>query len=335
MKYLFFVCGLLLAPFVCADDSTPVVKLYSEAYYNGNVLGFTDQHHINGPLQLMSTHVITMDAFDVVGENKASSMQVSHGYCVIVTTERAFQGAKKVFGEGDYNLLPSPFNNNIESMAIYKKITDQDVPCDPGQQIPMVYDGYLTGDSYPLPFANGKALPNLESCSFPQCSPYYDGPPFSYRSSPGRVRLGSHLWDDIRRLNSSYTYRVGAFSKKASSLFVPECYTVTLEKTNSHRRTFSAGTYNLAHYGYSNNTWRAEIDLIDGCVQQVTEPEPDNNLPEGEDCEWVFYTSSSTGNNTGGSSTTVYQSVGACKHSYKSVTRYWSPYNSGSTTSYQ
>lgn len=333
----------LLALSTTADVNNPSVKAYSEAYYNGDVVGFSDQHIASGKLDIINyttNQTRRVEALYPVKANNISSLQISDGYCVIVSTGETFEGSRKVFGPGNYATLPSPFNNNIESIAIYEQISDSPQACDPEKEIPYVYDQNFSGNSYPLPFANGVVLPNNEPCEhYSQAcwSTYAKGGNFEYNTYSGSnfIYLGSYLRADQRRHSSGVGYRVGAFSQKASSLSIPKCYEVTLQKTNGAKKTFTEGRHSLGYYGYSDNTWRAEVTLLPNCVQSEAIPEPEPDLPEGEDCEWQYYSSSSSGNSYSGHSETVYQSVGECKHDYKIVVNYWAPNYSGSTTNYQ
>lgn len=230
------------------------LSLYSEQDFNGELIHIYEGDRIDERHIARSNYpqLSGKDFFSPVGRNKASSLIVEDGYCVILASNEFFGGTWGVYGPGNYPNLEG-LNNTVESALSYKKYNNS---CKPEIDIPILYQNEnYTGSKFPI--QGNEHLP-LSS----QNEPYR----FSWKSGT------------ITRTSVLYSHK-GGFSFKASSFTVPGCYEVGLtgEKavqpypnTTYASHTFGAGQYpQLRPYGLENMSQDSWINLDENCISII------------------------------------------------------------------
>ncbi|MEC5400051.1 RICIN domain-containing protein [Uliginosibacterium sp. H1] len=275
-------------------STIPTLKLFENAYSGGVSTQFYGEMHIPEP---MAYHVSggnggksfdfslgwghdtlaeaqqearylqsTIDQLAPVGERRASTAQVSEGYCAILTDALYFGGRWNVLGPGTHHLptytyarpfassATGSFNDAARSVAIYKMIGSG---CKPEEDIPMLLDANRR--MYPLVPKDGKR----------------DQAEHGELLANNAVYVASRYAKHYRIGSDSLGYMVtlgGGFSMSARTLTVPQCYQVGLTYNNatttgSSHASFPPGTYTLANHGMTNGVVMATVQRSPGCSQ--------------------------------------------------------------------
>lgn len=236
------------------------LSLYSETHQRGNYIDFI------GELTVKEKGLRDYDHLLPVAVNNASSAEVSPGYCAILADGDFFSGEWNVLSPGAHDTISS-MDNRANSVATYKMIRPGQNFCNVKSDIPVLYDGSsFNGAQYPLIFKEAGASLQPED-NFEASTRELDRESLSSQHVRKKRKINERLSDN---------YRAGGFSFKASSLSVPECYSVTLTKiifpsgrqAYHESKTFGVGQFSLSSYGYSNNTVRASITRNDSCSNQ-------------------------------------------------------------------
>lgn len=297
MKLPLLTLTSLLFTTTIANANELSATFFKDSYQRGSYI------ESYGEVNLREAREINGNLFHLlspIGDNQLSSVVVNDGYCVILADKDHFGGEWKVLSSGTHDTLGN-FDNKTTSLLVYKNIDRSGKPCNPLEDIPLLYDRTnFLGDKYPLIVGTGYMSQSPGDSTFSRLPGYIFGltdqnfivnddlffGEYGLLTSSQTVNL-AHLFIDPDFLTPDL-HVAGGFSRKAESISVPECYSSALRGLylsttsttgigafTSHRfplHLFHAGNYSdLSEFGGSvhlaNRTLDYRTKRIDNCEQ--------------------------------------------------------------------